>query len=77
MRDSVHMHYLGCDDGPNADRHYTYDYSGEGCSQYAQNLVLHNDSLKYRPRTVGRMVVRDRPHCTVYEDGTYEDNSTH
>lgn len=73
------MHYLGCIDDPWSNAaHYDANYYGEGCTALARTIVRSNPAyFVWRPITVGRMVKHQKPWCTVYEDGSYEDNSTH
>lgn len=78
VRDSASMHRLGCDDGPYANARYRADFGGEGCSYTARAIVRSNPYYyAFRPRTVSNMVIAKKPWCTVFEDGSYEDNSTH
>jgi hypothetical protein len=78
VRDSLHMHLLGCDDGPWTTMQYRATGLGDGCTAKARAVVRGNpEYYMYRPWTVARTVVAAMPYCTVYEDGSYEDNSTH
>lgn len=78
VRDSIAMHYLGCDDGPYNTRHYDAETYGEGCSELARAITRSAPAYyTRRPVTVGLLVKQAKPWCTVYEDGLYEDNSTH
>lgn len=78
VSDSLHMHFLGCDDGPLANAHYEPNLYGEGCTRLARAIVRSAPAYYvYRPHTVAVLVKQARPWCTVYEDGSYEDNSTH
>lgn len=78
VRDSLTMHYLGCDDGPWTTMHYEPNLAGEGCTRLARAITRSAPAYYvYRPRTVAALVQQSNPWCTVYEDGSYEDNSTH
>lgn len=74
VRDSLTMHLLGCTDNPRPTRYHA-DAIGEGCSTLARHYA--RSGYLNRPWTVSRMVQAKMPWCIVYEDGTYEDNSTH
>ena len=72
VRDSSHMHFLGCDSNPQTgDAHYdAYDMGG--CAREARAIVRSNPSyFVYRPLTVARLVMERNGWCNVYEDGSY------
>ena len=78
VADSIHMHLLGCDDGPWKSMHYHRMPYGDGCVLKARAITRSDPEwFVYRPWTVARMVVIAMPWCDVYEDGSYEDNRSH
>ena len=70
VRDSLTMHYLGCDDGPYATRYY-YPLPGY-CNALARTVVRSAPAYYVRrPHTVAALVVAQGPTCRAYEDGSY------
>jgi len=71
VRDSITMHYLGCDDKASPTHyHATFDYNR---NDYCTKRARYYARWGYfgMPKTVGAMVEKDLPFCTVFEDGSY------
>jgi len=71
VRDSITMKRLGCDDKKSPTHyHATFDYNR---NDYCTKRARYYARWGYfgMPRTVGAMVEKDLPFCTVFEDGSY------
>jgi len=71
VRDSVTMHYLGCDDRTSPTHyHATVDHNRNDFCTSRARWYARNGWISH-PRLIAQAVVRDLPFCTSFEDGSY------